>query len=119
MVRFESGTMLTIETSFAAHVENDVWSIQVIGEKGGAEVRGADEFEAAQLFADHGGYMMNMMPARVGRTHPFEFKMRHFVEVARGVRYNEVPAEHGLMVQQMLDPVYESAEQAREVIITP
>jgi predicted dehydrogenase len=44
--------------------------------------------------------------------------MRHFVDVARGVRPSEVPPEHGLMVQQMLDAVYESAEKGREVEIS-
>ena len=117
MIRFETGTMLSIETSFAAHIEKDVWNVQVMGEKGGAEIRGGDKFEATHLFADHGGYMMNMTPARVGQMHPFEYKMRHFVDVARGVRHNEVPPEHGLMVQQMIDAVYASAEKGREVTI--
>jgi predicted dehydrogenase len=117
MIRLEGGTVISIETSFAAHIERDVWSVQVMGEKGGATVSGGDKFESAQLFADHGGYMMNMTPARVGSMHPFEYKMRHFVDVARGVRYNEVPAEHGLMVQQMIDAVYESAGKGREVTI--
>ena len=30
---------------------------------------------------------------------------------------NESPGEHGLMVQKMLDGVYESAEKGREVVI--
>jgi predicted dehydrogenase len=117
MIRFETGAMLTIETSFAAHIERDVWSIQIMGEKGGADLKGAEYFETSHLFADQAGYMMNMTPARVGSMHPFEYKMRHFVDVARGVRFNEVPPEHGLMVQQMLDAVYESAAQGREVEI--
>ena len=111
MVRFEGGAMMTLETSFAAHIERDQWNVQVMAEKGGAN------FETGQIFADHGGYMMTMSPAHVGETHPFEYKMRHFVEVARGVRYNEVPPEHGLMVQQIMDAVYESAEKGREVEI--
>ena len=36
MIRFDTGTMLTIEASFVAHIEKDVWNIQVMGEKGGA-----------------------------------------------------------------------------------
>jgi predicted dehydrogenase len=102
-IRFETGALLTIETSFAAHLERDVWGVQVMGEKGGAELKGAENFDTAQIFADHGGYMMTMTPAKVGKMHPFEYKMRHFVEVARGVRASEVPPEHGLMVQQMLN----------------
>ncbi len=105
MIRFDGGAMLTIETSFAAHVERDVWNIQVMGERGGAN------FESTQIFTDHGGYMMTMTPAHLPEQHPFEYKMRHFVDVARGARYNEVPPEHGLMVQQMIDAVYASAER--------
>ena len=118
MVRFDGGTMMTIETSFAAHVEKDVWSIQVMGEKGGAMVWGPEYLEEARIYTDHGGYQMTMTPAHVGSMHPFEYKMRHFVEIARGVRYNEVPPEHGLMVQQIVDAVYESAGKGREVSIS-
>ena len=111
MIRFEGGTMLSIETSFAAHIEKDTWNVQIMGEKGGAN------FETGQIFTDQHGYMVNVTPAHLPETHPFEYKMRHFVEVARGVRYNEVPPEHGLMVQQMLDAVYASAAAGREVRI--
>jgi len=111
MIRFENGAMLTIESSFAAHIERDLWNVQVMGEKGGAN------FETGQLFTDVGGFMMTSTPAHLSETQPFEYKMRHFVEVARGVRYNEVPPEHGLMVQQMLDAIYESAAKGREVTV--
>jgi predicted dehydrogenase len=112
MIRFETGAMMAVESSFAAHIERDQWNVQVMGEKGGAN------FESGQIFTDQNGYMMTLSPAHVGETHPFEYKMRHFVDVARGVRHNEVPPEHGLMVQQMLDAVYESAEKGREVSVT-
>jgi predicted dehydrogenase len=111
MIRFENGTMLTIESSFVAHIEKDIFNIQIMGESGGAM------WDASQLFADHGGYMMNMTPAFVPRIDPFEYKMKHFVEVCRDGRKNEAPAEHGLMVQKMLDGVYESAQKGREITV--
>ena len=83
----------------------------LLGERGGAN------FESNQIFADQNGYMMTMTPAHLPEVEPFAYKMRHFVEVARGQRYNEVPPEHGLMVQQMLDAVYASAERGGEVLI--
>jgi predicted dehydrogenase len=43
--------------------------------------------------------------------------MRHFVEVCRDGRTNEIPPEHAMMVQKILDGVYASAEQGREVVI--
>jgi predicted dehydrogenase len=111
MIRFDTGALLTIEASFATHIEKDVWNIQVFGEKGGAN------WETSQIFTDHGGYMMNMTPGFVPKWDHFEYKMRHFVEVCRDGRKNECPAEHGLMVQKMLDGVYASAEKGREVPI--
>jgi predicted dehydrogenase len=111
MVRFDTGTMLTVETSFVSHIEKDVWNIQVFGEKGGAM------WDTSQIFADHGGYMMNMTPAWIPKTDVWEYKMKHFVEVCRDGRHNEAPGEHGLMIQKMLDAVYTSAALGKEVPI--
>jgi predicted dehydrogenase len=111
MIRFEGGAMLTVETSFVSHIEKDVWNIQVFGEKGGAM------WETSQIFADHGGYMMNMTPAYVPKVDAFEVKMKHFVEVCRDGRGNESPGEHGLMIQKILDAIYASAAGTREIAI--
>jgi predicted dehydrogenase len=114
MVRFDSGAMLTIEASFVAHIEKDVWTFQVMGEKGGAT------WDPCQVFTDQDGYMFNMTPGflpTAGWDVIWEKKMKHFVEVCRGERKNEAPGEHGLMVQKMLDGVYASAEKGREVTI--
>jgi predicted dehydrogenase len=61
--------------------------------------------------------MMNITPGFVPKWDPFEYKMRHFVEVCQGKRENESPGEHGLLVQKMLDGVYASAEHGREVTL--
>jgi predicted dehydrogenase len=111
MIRFDTGTLLTIEASFVAHIERDVWNVTIMGEKGGAN------WESSHIFTDHNGYMMNMSPSYIGKWDHFEYKMRHFVEVCRDGRANECPPEHGLMVQKMLDGVYASAELGREVTI--
>ena len=111
MIRFDTGTILVIESSFVAHIEKDIWNVTLMGEKGGAV------WDTSQIFTDHGGYQMNMTPGWIGKWDVFEYKMKHFVEVCREGRKNEAPAEHGLMVQKMLDGVYESAENGREVSI--
>jgi predicted dehydrogenase len=111
MIRFDTGAMLTIESSFAAHIEKDVWNVTIMGEKGGAS------WEGPEIFNDVGGYMMNSKPQFIGKWDHFEYKMRHFVEVCRDGRQNECPAEHGLMVQKMLDGLYAAAEKGGEVQI--
>jgi predicted dehydrogenase len=70
-----------------------------------------------EIFTDMNGAMLTMTPAHVPATPAFEAKMRHFVDVCLGGRYNEVPCEHGMMVQEMIEAMYTSAERGREVVI--
>jgi predicted dehydrogenase len=111
MIRFETGTMLTIESSFVAHIEKDIFNVQIFGTKGGAI------WDGTQIFTDYNDYMINATPPYIGKWDMWEYKINHFVEVARDGRKNEAPAEHGLMVQKMLDGVYASAAAGREVTI--
>jgi predicted dehydrogenase len=114
LIRLEGGALLSIEASFVAHIEQDIWSFQVMGEKGGAT------WDPIHVFKDQNGYMMNTRPAWIGKLGwdaIWESKMKHFVEVCRDGRENEAPGEHGLMVQKMLDGVYASAAKGREVAI--
>jgi predicted dehydrogenase len=111
MIRFDTGTMLTIESSFVAHIEKDIFNVEIMGETGGAN------WEMSQLFMDQNNYMMNIKPAYIPTGDIFERKMKHFVEVCRDGRKNEAPAEHGLAVQKMLDSIYASSEAGKEVVI--
>jgi predicted dehydrogenase len=114
MIRFDGGTMLSIEASFVAHIEKDVWTFSVMGEKGGAT------WEPCAVFTDANGYMLNMSPGFLppgGWEHIWDRKARHFVDVLRDGKPNLAPGEHGKLVQSMLDGVYASAEQGREVVI--
>jgi len=112
MIRFATGTVLVVEASFAAHIEKDVWNIQIMGEKGGCV------WDPPQIFKDEHGFMFNSVPAHIGKWDHFEYKIRHFVDVCRDGKPNQAPGEHGLMVQQMLDGVYQSAEKGKEVEIS-
>ena len=110
-IRFANGAVMVIESSFAAHIEKDVWNFQIMGDKGGST------FDPLQIFTDYNGQMWNNTPGWVGGDHHFFAKMKHFVEVCRDGRTNESTGEHGLMVQKMLDGIYASAQSKSEVII--
>ena len=113
-IRFANGAMLSIETSFAAHIEKNEWNFTLMGEKGGAN------WDPPGLFHDANDYMVNTRPNWMPNgpaADAFGQKMRNFVDhVLYGVETLS-PGEHGLMVQKMLDGLYESAEQRREVRI--
>src|SRR6185312_14742563 len=111
MIRFDTGAMLTLETSFAAHIEQEEMNITIMGEKAGAN------WNASKIFKDESGFMVTSKAEYIGNWDHFEYKMRHFVEVCRDDRPNEIPAEHALEVQKMIDAIYLSAEQKKEVTI--
>jgi predicted dehydrogenase len=111
MIRFENGTMLTLESSFVAHIKEDVFNIQIMGTKGGAV------WSTSEIYLDHANYMLNSTPSYIGKWDMWDYKMRHFVEVVRDGRPNEAPAEHGVMVQKMLDGIYAASAAGKEVAI--
>jgi predicted dehydrogenase len=111
MLRFRGGASLVIESSFAAHIEKDVWNVTVMGEKGGAQ------FEPPMLFRDENGVMVNVVPSHLGDTDAFLKKVRHFIACVKNGETCEAPGEDGLAVQKMLDAVYRSAETGRRATI--
>jgi predicted dehydrogenase len=113
-IRFDNGAILHLEASFAAHIERDAWGFQLMGEKGGAS------WDPPGLFRDELGYMTNTTPGWLpsgSGNDCFAVKMRNFVEHALYDKPTLAPAEHGLMVQKMLDGIYESAARKKEVRI--
>ncbi len=113
-IRFDNGAIISIEASFAAHIEKGVWNFTLMGEKAGAN------WDPPGLFSDDGGYMMNAEPNWLPsgpNADAFGMKMRNFVEHCLYNTPTMAPAEDGLMVQKMLDGIYASAEKGREVVI--
>jgi len=115
MIRFENGAMLNIEASFAAHIEKDVWNFGLMGTKAGGQ------WDPAMIFTDQHQHMVNVQPAFTpgnGWGEVWPLKMRNFVDHCLYDAPTLSPAEDGLMVQKMLDAIYESASKGgREVAI--
>jgi len=110
-LRFEGGATLTIESSFAAHIEKDVWNLQIMGTQGGATL------EPLSLFTHRHGAQVNEAPSFVGYQDGFDFKMLHWLQVIQDGTPSDAPGTDGLAVQQMLDAVYASAKAGKEVAI--
>ena len=111
MIRFENGAILTVESSFVAHIEKDIWTFNIMGEKAGAS------WEPAAIYKDDNNYMTNQVPGFLPNVDHFEAKMRNFVDHVHYDKPTLAPAEHGLMVQKMLDGIYESSAKGCEVKI--
>lgn len=117
-IRFANGAVLHIESSFAAHHQHEgLIDFQLMGSKGGAS------FADCRIYTDQFDHQVNITPDWLGPTDfhsNFAVKMRLAVDHFLGREPNGAPGEHGLMVQQMLDAIYASADKGgREVTIKP
>lgn len=110
-IRFENGACMSVESSFAAHIEDNLMNVQIMGEKGGCTTN------PPRIFKDEAGLMVNVEPAYVGNHSGFDLKIENWVANMRGEEESLCPAIDGLMVQKMLDGLYESAEKGHEVEI--
>lgn len=110
-LRFANGATLSIETSFVAQIEKDISQVQIMGSKGGAIT------EPLLLFSDFNDYMMTMSPQYMLQEPGFDAKMRHFIECARDGIKCEAPAKDGVAVQKMIEGLYKSANEKKEVAL--
>ncbi len=113
-VRFANGLTMAVESSFIAHIEQDILSIEVMGTKGGAIVGGPEQ---VKIFTDIGGQMVNVTPSSLPENKSFAIKMHKWIAVIRGEEENDAPGEDGLMIQKILDAIYLSSERGKEVTI--
>ncbi len=115
MVRFKNGATLVVESSFAAHIEKDVFNFTIMGEKGGARL------DPLTVFTDTSGTMFNMTPAYIDGGNDSDItwnaKMGDWIDCIRTGKKPTAPGEDGLATQKMLDAIYRSAELGKEVTI--
>ncbi|QQE10925.1 Gfo/Idh/MocA family oxidoreductase [Planctomycetota bacterium] len=112
-IRFDNGAVIQIESSFAAHIPENRIDFQLMGTKGGCT------WNDSKIFKDENGYMVNSEPGYLPASdfvENFYLKIRNFVDhINYGIK-PVAPIEDGLMVQQMLDAIYKSAEQGGKEI---
>ena len=111
-IRFEGGACMAVESSFIAHIEDQCFSVQLMGERGGCTT------SPLRLFKDEAGLMVNVEPGYVGTYNAMDRKMEHWIACLRGEVETEAPGEAGLVLQKMLDGLYASAQKGKEVRIT-
>jgi predicted dehydrogenase len=113
LVRFADGRGLHLETSWVLTQEDDHMGVYVYGTLGGGRVDDSS-LQTYTVGADGRG--------RTGRTYPdwmagFRGETRNFVEAILGKAKLETPAEHGVELMSMIEGIYNSSKQAREITL--
>ncbi|HLV80091.1 MAG TPA: Gfo/Idh/MocA family oxidoreductase [Chthonomonadaceae bacterium] len=110
LVRFENGATVVLESSFVANLKEEVHNTTLLGTKGGATTSplSITQERHKSVFTYE-----PQIPNKNINTHYAE--MKAFVECVRDKKEPLVTGEHGLMVAQIVDALYKSAEEGREV----
>ncbi|MBR1588129.1 MAG: Gfo/Idh/MocA family oxidoreductase [Kiritimatiellae bacterium] len=114
-IRFENGTIMQIEASFADHQkEHDVEDWWAYGTKAGCN------WSTSEIYTDQNNMMVNMAPVFMpdsGWDYIFERKLRNWVEGCLKGTELGASGEIGLNVQKILCGLYDSAKAGHEVRI--
>ena len=118
LIRFENGATVEVEASWGANIrERELMETRLLGTRGGLVQRNVDEtykFEA-EMYLERGGsqFDVKLHPG----PQPVMSAMYHFVDaIVRGVPHIAT-GEEGLLVMQILDAIYRSAEEGCPVRI--
>jgi len=110
-VRFENGATLTLESSFAANLEKEIFNCELFGTEGGCSL------SPLRLFFERNQTLIDATPVFLPQVHTHQAEIKSFVEAIRNDTEPVVTAEQGLMVTEILDAIYRSADEGREVRI--
>jgi predicted dehydrogenase len=113
VVRFASGAVLAIETSYSLH-GRDSQSFEVFGEKGGATLEPALRI-TTELHDTAVEITPNIDALSFDLDEGFQVEIDTFVRTVRGEVAPVAPAAHGLHLARILEAVYASAASGREV----
>ena len=115
LIRFEDGSAIAIETSFSLNLKEDETKIELFGTKGGACLN-----PSLELYTEMNGYMTDVqlkMPSALSMDGLFDREINHFVDCLLNDTPCLSPAQDGVVIAQVIEAIYKSAETGHEVIL--
>lgn len=110
-VRYDNGAVITVETSFSLHTQQDRFCIELYGTKGGGRL--SDKLELFQIGTEGCAETITQDP----QENPFIEQANHFVDCILSGTKCKASAEDGIIAMQIIDGIYRSAETGHEVIL--
>jgi predicted dehydrogenase len=120
-VRFEDGSVLQFESAWASHREplQDAYFVRLFGSEAGANFySGAPNGETVVMFKLIHDQPTEIVPRLPAGVSGHQLAVHHFVDcLLKGVP-TESPGEHGLVGLQIIEAIYRSSQQGREVTLS-
>ena len=114
VIQTESNVLITIETSWRMHLENDLLYTHVFGKQGGAFLN------PLRINKELHGNLVNVTPVQSTKnidmfTNAFESEINNFVNVIQNKEKPVTPGEDGIYLMKIIDSIYKSAELGKQV----
>ncbi len=112
LVRFENGATLVLESAFCANQEErQVFNTHLYGTEGGCT------YNPCKMFFERHGTLIDASPAYLPQVKAHEAEIAGFVHAILDDAPVPVTAQEGLMTTQIIDALYRSSEEGREVAV--
>src|SRR5438270_115232 len=110
-VRFSNGSAMVFKISWAVHLES-LGKSYFLGPKGGMQI------DPLEIYRDEFGTMVNITPKLPDdRVDRFKEEMQAFTDAIREDRPAPIPAEEVVWTNVIMDGIYRSAAEGREVAV--
>lgn len=114
-IRLGNGATLTLDVSWAANIEKEKVFLNLIGTKGGASL---ENEKGVSIYTEKFAILEDMHPQVRFDDEEARIEMwRHFLHCVRTGEQPITTPEQGMMINKILDAIYESSQKGREVLI--
>ncbi|MCP3738600.1 Gfo/Idh/MocA family protein [Rossellomorea sp. BNER] len=114
LIRFENGASLVVDVSYTLHIKKDETSIQLFGEKGGAEIE-----PELLIVTEKNDTIINSQPQvdslAFDFNQAFQNEIDDFIKCCKGEALTLSPVEDGIELMKILCGIYESSEKGKEI----
>lgn len=109
MIRLENGATLVLETSWAAYIkERERIFMSLLGTRGGLNLR------PPEVYSEEFGSPVDHQ-IKAYETHGFDAEMAYFIDCVLNNTEPDPNGVHGLAILRVLEAIYRSADEGREV----
>lgn len=110
LVTFKNGATLMLESAFAANVEKkETLQVSLMGNKGGADIF------PLKIYQEKHNTLVDITPAYPPKINGHSREVSHFVESCLGGASPLSTPEQGVIIQQIIDAIYKSAETGEAI----
>lgn len=114
LIRFENGASMSVDISWAINGREEKMFSKIYGTRGGAS------FRPLEIYGEENGFLTDTVPVLVPEDNwqpAFERETAHFAHCVINGEKPISSVDDGVTVQRMLNAIYDSAEQGREIAL--